>query len=223
MQILALDTTMRFCSVALSKKKQELSYVQKCSREHTQYVLPLIQDILQKGNVSLQELDILAFARGPGGFSGVRICLAIAQGLALGANIPLTGISTLKSMAQAAWRYQHAQRVLVATDAHMGEIYWAEYQRDNYGNWHGEETESLRHPTDIIKRMTLLKDQWVCIGTGWKMYPQLLKVSHLDLIITEIETSNAVDIIPLAQKTLALGYEILPRNAAPTYLRNKVC
>ncbi|ELL64625.1 hypothetical protein SEE22704_08113, partial [Salmonella enterica subsp. enterica serovar Enteritidis str. 22704] len=93
----------------------------------------MVQEILAASGVSLNEIDALAFGRGPGSFTGVRIGIGIAQGLALGANLPMIGVSTLATMAQGAWRKTGATRVLAAIDARMGEVYWAEYQRDAQG------------------------------------------------------------------------------------------
>jgi tRNA threonylcarbamoyl adenosine modification protein YeaZ len=100
-----------------------------------------VQDVLTESGTLLTELDALAFGRGPGSFTGVRIGIGIAQGLALGAELPMIGVSTLATMAQGAWRKTGATRVLAAIDARMGEVYWAEYQRDEQGVWHGEETK----------------------------------------------------------------------------------
>lgn len=119
-RILAIDTATEACSVALLNHQQQLACFELCAREHTQRILPLVQQLLQEGGVALNELDALAFGRGPGSFTGVRIGIGIAQGLALGAGIPLIGISTLKTMAQSAWRRQGATRVLAAIDARMG-------------------------------------------------------------------------------------------------------
>lgn len=100
MRILAIDTATEACSVALWNDGNITSHFELCPREHTQRILPLVQDILTAGNVTLTDIDALAFGRGPGSFTGVRIGIGIAQGLALGANLPMIGVSTLATMAQ---------------------------------------------------------------------------------------------------------------------------
>ncbi|MBA1848238.1 tRNA (adenosine(37)-N6)-threonylcarbamoyltransferase complex dimerization subunit type 1 TsaB, partial [Escherichia coli] len=85
-----------------------------CPREHTQRILPMVQDILTTSGTSLTDINALAYGRGPGSFTGVRIGIGIAQGLALGAELPMIGVSTLMTMAQGAWRKNGATRVLAA-------------------------------------------------------------------------------------------------------------
>ncbi|ATZ11762.1 yeaZ-like M22 peptidase [Erwinia amylovora ACW56400] len=221
-RILAIDTATEACLVALLNNQQQLACFELCAREHTQRILPLVQQLLQEGGVALNELDALAFGRGPGSFTGVRIGIGIAQGLALGAGIPLIGISTLKTMAQSAWRRQGATRVLAAIDARMGEVYWAEYQRDERGIWHGEESEAVLKPEAVLQRMAALSGQWACVGTGWKAWPQLAGFDRLDLRVTEVELPCAEDMLPLAQQALSEGLTLAPEHAEPTYLRNDV-
>ena len=138
MRILAIDTATEACSAALWNDGTLSAHFEICPREHTQRILPLVQEVLTESGTTLSELDALAFGRGPGSFTGVRIGIGIAQGLALGAELPMIGVSTLATMAQGAWRKTGATRVLAAIDARMGEVYWAEYQRDEQGVWHGE-------------------------------------------------------------------------------------
>ena len=221
-RILAIDTATEACSVALLNDDRLLAHFELCAREHTQRILPLVQQILQEGGVALKDLDALAFGRGPGSFTGVRIGIGIAQGLALGANLPLIGVSTLKTMAQSAWRLHGASRVLAAIDARMGEVYWAEYQRDEQGNWQGEETEAVLKPDAAAARMAALSGQWACVGTGWQAWPQLAENSTLALTLSDVTLPCAEDMLPLAQQALAAGMTVAPEHAEPTYLRNEV-
>ncbi|NNS05421.1 tRNA (adenosine(37)-N6)-threonylcarbamoyltransferase complex dimerization subunit type 1 TsaB [Erwinia rhapontici] len=221
-RILAIDTATEACSVALLNEDRLLAHFELCAREHTQRILPLVQQILQEGGVALKDLDALAFGRGPGSFTGVRIGIGIAQGLALGANLPLIGVSTLKTMAQSAWRLHGASRVLAAIDARMGEVYWAEYQRDEQGNWQGEETEAVLKPDAAAARMAALSGQWACVGTGWQAWPQLAENSALALTLSDVTLPCAEDMLPLAQQALAAGMTVAPEHAEPTYLRNEV-
>ncbi|BCQ35344.1 MULTISPECIES: tRNA (adenosine(37)-N6)-threonylcarbamoyltransferase complex dimerization subunit type 1 TsaB [Erwinia] len=221
-RILAIDTATEACSVALLNEDRLLAHFELCAREHTQRILPLVQQILQEGGVALKDLDALAFGRGPGSFTGVRIGIGIAQGLSLGANLPLIGVSTLKTMAQSAWRLHGASRVLAAIDARMGEVYWAEYQRDEQGNWQGEETEAVLKPDAAAARMAALSGQWACVGTGWQAWPQLAENSALALTLSDVTLPCAEDMLPLAQQALAAGMTVAPEHAEPTYLRNEV-
>ena len=222
MRILAIDTATEACSVALLNNQQQLAHFELCPREHTQRILPMVQDILQQGAVTLNDLDALAFGRGPGSFTGVRIGIGIAQGLALGADLPMIGVSTLKTMAQAAWRQQGATRVLAAIDARMGEVYWAEYQRDAQGIWQGEETEAVLSPESAKERMAQLSGEWAYVGTGWKAWPELTENSHLSLTDSGVELPAAEDMLALAVQALEAGETVAVESVEPTYLRNEV-
>ena len=101
MRILAIDTATEACSAALWNDGTLSAHFEICPREHTQRILPLVQEVLTESGTTLSELDALAFGRGPGSFTGVRIGIGIA-GLALGAELPMIGVSTLATMAQGA-------------------------------------------------------------------------------------------------------------------------
>ena len=222
MRILAIDTATEACSVALSDNGSTHAHFELCPREHTQRILPMVQDMLTAGDLSLEQLDVLAFGRGPGSFTGVRIGIGIAQGLALGADLPLTGVSTLATMAQGAWRKTGATRVLAAIDARMGEVYWAEYQRDEQGIWHGEETEAVLKPEAVSERLRQLQGRWVTVGTGWPAWPDMAKDSGLTLSDGEILLPAAEDMLPLAQQQFSAGRIVAVEHAEPIYLRNEV-
>lgn len=221
MRILAIDTATEACSAALWNDGTLSAHFEICPREHTQRILPLVQEVLTESGATLTELDALAFGRGPGSFTGVRIGIGIAQGLALGAELPMIGVSTLATMAQGAGA-KPATRVLAAIDARMGEVYWAEYQRDEQGVWHGEETEAVLKPEAVAERLAQLSGEWATVGTGWQAWPDLAKASGLTLSSGEIELPAAEDMLPLACYLLAAGKTVAVEKAEPVYLRNEV-
>ncbi|ORM69627.1 tRNA (adenosine(37)-N6)-threonylcarbamoyltransferase complex dimerization subunit type 1 TsaB [Pantoea rwandensis] len=221
-RILALDTATEACSAALLNQQQIDARFEIAPRDHTQRILPLVQDLLQVQQLELTALDALAFGRGPGSFTGVRIGIGIAQGLALGANLPMIGVSSLATMAQGAWRLTGATRVLAAIDARMGEVYWAEYQRDANGEWQGAETEAVLKPEAAEARIALLAGEWATVGTGWEAYPHLLSSANAKLITTNVTLPAAEDMLPLALSAWQRGEYVAVENAEPVYLRNEV-
>lgn len=222
-RILALDTATEACSAALLNQQQIDARFEIAPRDHTQRILPLVQELLQAQSLALSALDALAFGRGPGSFTGVRIGIGIAQGLALGANLPMIGVSSLATMAQGAWRLTGATRVLAAIDARMGEVYWAEYQRDEQGEWQGAESEAVLKPEAAQARIAQLSGEWATVGTGWQAYPQLLAgASGAQLLTTTVTLPAAEDMLPLALSAWQRGDSVAVENAEPVYLRNEV-
>ncbi|HGH3373533.1 TPA: tRNA (adenosine(37)-N6)-threonylcarbamoyltransferase complex dimerization subunit type 1 TsaB [Kluyvera cryocrescens] len=222
MRILAIDTATEACSAALWNDGNTCAHFELCPREHTQRILPIVQDILTQGGVSLTNLDALAFGRGPGSFTGVRIGIGIAQGLALGAELPMIGVSTLATMAQGAWRKQGASRVLAAIDARMGEVYWAEYQRDAQGVWHGEATEAVLKPEAVQQRLAELEGEWATVGTGWAAWPDMTQGANVTLSDGDVLLPEAEDMLPIACQLLEQGKTVAVDKAEPVYLRNEV-
>ncbi|CBJ81364.1 putative glycoprotein endopeptidase, actin-like ATPase domain [Xenorhabdus bovienii str. Jollieti] len=220
-RILAIDTATEACSVALWNESVIEAQFEISPREHTQRILPMVQAVLSQGNLSLQQLDALAFGRGPGSFTGVRIGIGVAQGLALGAELPMLGVSSLKTMAQGVFRLKGVQNVLVAIDARMGEVYWGQYTRNLQGEWQGDETEAVLKPEQALAIMNALTGVWAIAGTGWEAYPQLLD-SHLDLVKSDITLPHAEDMLPLAVQMWKAGEATAVEHAEPTYLRNEV-
>ncbi|WP_313277993.1 tRNA (adenosine(37)-N6)-threonylcarbamoyltransferase complex dimerization subunit type 1 TsaB [Kosakonia cowanii] len=222
MRILAIDTATEACSVALWNDGTTFAHFELCPREHTQRILPLVRAALADAEVKLTDLDALAFGRGPGSFTGVRIGIGIAQGLALGAELPMIGVSTLATMAQGAWRKTGATRVLAAIDARMGEVYWAEYQSDADGVWHGEETEAVLKPEAVSDRLQQLDGSWAMVGTGWGAWPELAANSPVTLTDGEMLLPTAEDMLPIARQLFAAQKWVAVEQAEPVYLRNEV-
>jgi len=222
MRILAIDTATEACSAALWKDGTTTAHFELCPREHTQRILPIVQDILTETGTTLTELDALAYGRGPGSFTGVRIGIGIAQGLALGANLPMIGVSTLATMAQGAWRKTGATCVLAAIDARMGEVYWAEYQRDAQGIWHGEATEAVLKPEAVNERLKQLDGEWATVGTGWQAWPDIANDTPVTLVDGDVLLPAAEDMLPLACQLYAAHKTVVVEQAEPVYLRNTV-
>ncbi len=222
MRILAIDTATEACSVALQDNDTLHAHFELCQREHTQRILPLVQSLLNQSAVSLSEIDALAFGRGPGSFTGVRIGIGIAQGLALGADLPMIGLSTLATMAQGAFRTTGATRVLAAIDARMGEVYWAEYQRDEQGVWQGEETEAVLKPEAVNARLMTLSGEWATVGTGWQAWPEMAQGSSVTLLDGGILLPHAENMLPLAAQLIEQKKTVPVEQAEPVYLRNEV-
>ena len=222
-RILAIDTATEACSVALYNQGETLAHFELCAREHTQRILPMVQQILAEAGLSLTQLDALAFGRGPGSFTGVRIGIGMAQGLSLGAQLPLLPVSTLQTMAQGAYRLTGADNVLAAIDARMGEVYWGEFSRNAQGVWSGEETEKVIKPEQLLARAAELSGRFATVGTGWETYPHLLGESPVaELFDGKMLLPHAEDMLPLALQLWENGIRVNPEEAEPTYLRNEV-
>ena len=108
-------------------------------------------------------------------------------------------------MAQGAWRMTGATRVLAAIDARMGEVYWAEYTRDEKGVWHGEETEAVLKPEAVTERLQNLSGEWATVGTGWAAWPDMANGTGVTLVDGNMLLPAAEDMLPLACQLLAAG------------------
>lgn len=221
-RILAIDTSTDACSVAIWNQGEILTSYEVRPREHAQRILPMVQQALAEGEIVLSQIDVLAFGRGPGSFTGIRIGISVAQGLALGADLPLLGLSTLKTIAQGAWRISHAERILAAIDARMGEVYWGQFERQKDSSWHENEREEMITFSEALKRLRGLRGIWARAGTGWQMYPDLVSESAFSVYDGKILFPQAEDMLSLALLAWKQGLALAVENVKPIYLHNKV-
>ncbi|WCE30549.1 tRNA (adenosine(37)-N6)-threonylcarbamoyltransferase complex dimerization subunit type 1 TsaB [Vibrio sp. SCSIO 43137] len=221
-KILALDTSTENCSVALLVGDKTFSRSEVSPRGHTTKVLPMVDEVLKEAGVSLNELDALAFGRGPGSFTGVRIGIGIAQGLAFGADLPMIGVSTLKAMAQAVYRSQGQKYVASAIDARMSEVYWGRYQRQDSGDWLATDEECVIPPAELKSVVGEDSESWYQAGTGWAAYSDELSSLDIETEETQVLYPEAEDIAFLAQFELAKGNTVAAEESSPVYLRDKV-
>lgn len=228
--ILALDTATEACSVALLYQGEVTHKFEINPRGHTQRILPLVDELLQQSGIALQQLDALAFGRGPGSFTGVRIGCGIAQGLAFGAELPVLPISNLVAMAQAAHTKSGAIQVLPAIDARMSEIYFSQLKAeiihvngDSLIDWQPVIEEQVISPELAKERLVAqnLQSDWLTVGTGWETYPELFTVSaHLQQ--STIQLPDAQYMLHPALLSWYNQQAISAEQIEPVYLRNKV-
>lgn len=226
-KILALDTSTENCSVALMIDDRIIARSEVAPRDHTKKILPMVDEVLTEAGITLQDLDALAYGRGPGSFTGVRIGIGIAQGLAFGADLPMIGISTLAAMAQASYRVHQAEQVVAAIDARMSEIYWGQYQRQADGQWQAVaiadgQPECVIPPQELASNLASQAGSWIQAGTGWDAYSEALDSLPLTLEKGSVLYPEAQDIVVLAQFELQQGNTVEAEQASPTYLRDKV-
>jgi len=218
-KILALDTATDACSVALNINGVITEEFTVVAREHTQRLLPMVHSVLSQQNCSLQDLDAIAFTRGPGSFTGVRICLGIVQGLAFGANLPVIPISTLAVMAEGVRRLESQaqnRRLLLALDARMGEVYWCAFDAQGRA---GE--ECVISPEALLERRELWAESSsaLAIGPGW--HYEAMNGIEREALILECHP-RAYDLASLASLAYERGEMVSAELAQPVYLRDTV-
>lgn len=224
-KILALDTSTENCSVALLVDGKYYIRSEVAPRDHTKKILPMVDEVLNEAGLTLNQLDALAFGRGPGSFTGVRIGIGIAQGLAFGADLPMIGISTLAAMAQATYRLHGHTHAACAIDARMSEVYWGRFSRQENGQWDEVDVECVIPPAELIDPTSVDSERstvWACAGTGWQSYQQELNNIPIKRQSTEVLYPEAEDIAFLAQAEWQNGNTVTAEQASPVYLRDKV-
>lgn len=209
MKVLALETANEQCSVALIDQHQELFFqLDDRAKAQTQTILPMIEAALRDTQTELHELTAIAFSRGPGSFSGVRINAAVTQALAWANDLPVIAVSTLQALAQAAYQTHQLQQVTAVLDARMQEVYLANYVLDDAGIMQLDGEERLLNYADAQAAA-----QFTVVGSG----------AHL-IATTETQVSavqpNAHHIALLARH-YALNEQWVPaEQALPVYLRD---
>ncbi len=219
MKLLAFDTSTNWLSVACGADDAWFVRGEPAGQAHSERLLPLVDEVLAESGCSLRSLDGIAFGAGPGAFTGVRIACGVAQGLALGAGLPLVPVSTLEALAQSAWRSRAANRVIACLDARMREIYVAAYVRDA-GRWEEVLTPAVMGPADAVPPPSA-GGAWFGAGGGFAAYPELASRLALDRFDDGI-VPDARAIGELAQPRLAAGEGVAAADALPLYVRHRV-
>ncbi|GMU68417.1 MAG: hypothetical protein AMXMBFR37_07500 [Steroidobacteraceae bacterium] len=222
MKLLALDTATEACSVALWLDGEVVVEAVELAHEHAQRILPMIDALLAARALRLADLDAIAVGRGPGGFTGLRLAISVAQGLALGAGLPAVGVSDLAAVAQAVFdRDPAVTDVLVCNDARMKEVYAAHYRRGGDGLAVLEGEEHVLRPEAVPAPAGARR--LVGAGRGFAAYPAL--AARLGPALAAVDDRllpEAGAIAKLAAAALARGEGVAPEALQPVYLRDDV-
>jgi len=218
MKLLAIETATEACSAALCLDGAVSSRYEFAPRQHAELILTMVDSLLVEAGIKITALDFLAFGRGPGAFTGVRIATGVIQGLAFAADLPVVPISTLAVLAQGA--AGQADYLLSAIDARMGEVYWGLFHKcQEVVELLGE--EAVSKPEQV---QAAADQQWFGVGSGWRTYDKELRQA-LNGQLLDMQGDaypQARDIIPLAIRAYDGGAAVPAAQAQPVYLRNKV-
>lgn len=215
--LLALDTATEACSVALLHDGKVLSHYEVIPRLHAQKLLPMIRDMLAEAGTALSAVDAIAFGRGPGAFTGVRIAIGVVQGLAFALDRPVLPVSNLALLAQRAYREHGARQVAAAIDARMDEVYWGCYQ-ETAGEMRLLDNEAVL-PPEHAHLPAEASGEWFGAGTGWG-YAERIPVALNGQDATLLP--HALDLLTLARFAWERGEGMAADLAQPVYLRDKV-
>ena len=220
MKLLSIESSTETLSLALQTEAGMLTFDEVTGPAASQRILPEIQALLKQAGVALNALDGIVYGTGPGAFTGVRVAVGVTQGLAFGADLPVVGVSSVLAVAEAAWRAESADKVVVCLDARMGEVYHAAYARDGQG-WQVVSAPTVCKPEAVP---ALTGSDWLGAGSGWVAHQAAL-TAHYAQQVSRVRA----DLLPAASIMLALampqfvaGNTQSAEQAAPVYVRNRV-
>ncbi|RJE72311.1 tRNA (adenosine(37)-N6)-threonylcarbamoyltransferase complex dimerization subunit type 1 TsaB [Pseudoalteromonas sp. MSK9-3] len=214
--LLAIDASTEALSIALNYNGKTFRFFEECPQQHSQKILPQIEAMLNDANCKLQDLDGIAFGKGPGSFTGVRIGVAIAQGLAYSQGLKLVGVSTLQTMAQQAIDEHGVTGVLAGIDARMGEVYVGAYVAGDDGLADSTHEEMVCAPDSLAN---INVDS--AVGTAWVTYPKAASENNLKVLEGSV-LPDAFYMLKIADRAFANGETVDACDAQPNYVRDTV-
>lgn len=222
--ILAIDTSSEQCSVSLVKSNNDSaarSLSEHAPRSHAQRLLPMVQELLSQSGLALSDIDALAFGRGPGSFTGLRIASGFVQGLAFGQDLPVVPVSNLQSLAlQVFLNDDSAQNCLVLIDARMDEVYWAEFSRGDEAIPELVGQERVNKP-EMVAELLQSHAPMPVIGSGLAYADRLGAMASWPRV--ELGSEHPAFLIAsLALSGFAAGQAVDAKDAAPVYVRDEV-
>jgi tRNA threonylcarbamoyladenosine biosynthesis protein TsaB len=219
MRVLALDAATEACSVALWCDGEVIGRTIEAGKIHSQQILSMVEEILGEGQMSLSMLDGIAASIGPGAFTGVRISVAVAQGLAFGAGLAVAPVSTLEALALQVLGGEN-RRAIACLDARMGEVYWGSFAADASQGLIATSAPAVGPPQSVL----LAANVDACgIGRGFSAYPALAGLPGVSIDAqSSVALPNAREMARLGALRLGRGSALDPADLQPLYLRDKV-
>jgi len=221
MYLLAFETATEACSVAVLADGEVLERFELAPRRHAELALPWAEALLAEAGVARSRLDAIAVGRGPGAFTGVRLGIALAQGIALALDVPVVPVSTLATLAAPGLREAPEARVLAAIDARMGEVYAAAFAAAAHGP-RLLDSERVLAPDALV--LPGEEGEWIGMGTGFAAAGGVLAqqlAGRLERVDADA-LPHAADTARLAAAAYAAGGGVTPERVEPAYLRNNV-
>lgn len=221
MKLLAIETATEACSAALYLDGVISEQYEIAPRQHAQLLLGMADALLAEAGLSPKQLDAMAFGRGPGAFTGVRIATGVAQGIAYAADLPVVPVSTLATLAQGGYREFGWGQVAVAIDARMNEVYWGSFRAGNEGIMLPVSEERVCAASMVSAPEG---EGWHGIGSGWTAFPDELKQAT-GKAVSDWKGEyfpHAQDVAVLAVDAFDRGLAVSADQALPVYLRDQV-
>ena len=222
MKYLAFDASTEACSVALQIDDKVYSRFELCPQSHSLLLLPMIDEVLKEANISLHQLDGLIFGQGPGSFTGVRIGIGVAQGLAFSANLSVVGVSTLQAMAQSAYEKTAVTSVLSVIDARMSEVYNCFFKLDDKGIMKPQCPETVLKPELLTEHYQEFGASFYAVGTGWDAYNDSLTPLKAQDDAVETLFPSATAMLKIGIDGFEQGKAVSAELAQPVYVRDTV-
>lgn len=216
MRLLAIETSTEYCSVALWQDGVVSERCELVGQKHSEVLMEMQDALLKEAGVKVKQVDGIAFGKGPGSFTGVRIACGVTQGLALGADVEVVGVCTLEALAEASGK----DKVIAALDARMSELYLAAYEKRE-GEWAVVIAPCLCKAEDAP---VLKGDGWFGVGSGFAVSGVALQARYGDQLIGVDESAvpQAAAVVRIGVREFAKGNAVDAALALPLYLRDKV-
>lgn len=220
-KIIAIETSTEACSAALYLAGEVREVYRLAPRGHTELILAMIDGLLAEAGVGRSQLDVVAFGRGPGAFTGVRIGASVAQGIAFALDIPVAPVSTLAALAHGAWRELGHTHAVAAIDARMGEVYYGSYTIVSRGDVLQVGEEGVAAPARVP---VPAGEGWFGVGSGWQSYAEPL-AARFGAAVSGFDGErfpHAHDVALIGAQLVANGGAVAADQALPVYLRDQV-